>query len=178
MKATGIIRKIDDLGRVVIPMEIRKALRIHTGDPLEIYTSNDGEIIFKKYSAVNEMAENAAQVADIMYKLANCPVVIFDRDNVAAAAGVREKEFIGRRASPQLEDLMKNQKQYVLNEGGAEKFMPVEGVNKSAVACSPIISANDVIGAVAFLESGTKHVAATELQRSLIQASAQLLSLL
>ena len=77
MKATGIVRRIDDLGRVVIPKEIRRTMRIREGDPLEIYTSNDGEVIFKKYSPIGEMSEHAAQVADIMHRLAGCPVAIF-----------------------------------------------------------------------------------------------------
>ena len=72
MKATGIVRRIDDLGRVVIPKEIRRTMRIREGDPLEIYTSNDGEVIFKKYSPIGEMSEHAAQVADIMHRLADC----------------------------------------------------------------------------------------------------------
>ena len=105
MKATGIVRRIDDLGRVVIPKEIRRTMRIREGDPLEIYTSNDGEVIFKKYSAINEIGENAAQVAEIMHKLAGCPTVVFDRDHVVAVAGVPKKEFHERRVSPALEDL-------------------------------------------------------------------------
>ena len=88
MKATGIVRKIDDLGRVVIPKEIRRTMRIREGDPLEIYTNNDGEVIFKKYSAINEMYQNASQVCEIMHKLSGCPVIVFDRDHVVAVAGV------------------------------------------------------------------------------------------
>lgn len=75
MKATGIVRRIDDLGRVVIPKEIRRMMRIREGDPLEIYTNNDGEVIFKKYSPVGEMSESATQVAEIMHRLAGCPVL-------------------------------------------------------------------------------------------------------
>ena len=72
MKATGIVRRIDDLGRVVIPKEIRRTMRIREGDPLEIYTSSDGEVIFKKYSPIGEMGESAAQVAEIMHRLSGC----------------------------------------------------------------------------------------------------------
>ena len=93
MKATGIVRRIDDLGRVVIPKEIRRTMRIREGDPLEIYTNSEGEVIFKKYSAVSEMSENAGYVADIMHKIAGCPVIIFDKDHVVASAGVPRKEF-------------------------------------------------------------------------------------
>ena len=84
MKATGIFRRIDDLGIVVIPKEIRRTMRIREGDPLEIYTSNDGEVIFKKYSPINELSGGAMQVAEVIYKLGNSPVIIFDRDHVVA----------------------------------------------------------------------------------------------
>ena len=100
MKATGIVRRIDDLGRVVIPKEIRRTMRIREGDPLEIYTSNDGEVIFKKYSPIGEMSEHAAQVADIMHRLAGCPVAIFDRDHVVSVSGAAKKEWNARRVSP------------------------------------------------------------------------------
>ncbi|NLP25951.1 MAG: AbrB/MazE/SpoVT family DNA-binding domain-containing protein [Clostridiales bacterium] len=175
MKATGIVRRIDDLGRVVIPKEIRRTMRIREGDPLEIYTSNDGEVIFKKYSAINEMSDNATQVADIMYKLASCPVVVFDRDHVVAVAGFQRKEFLERRASAQLEDLMTNRKQHFATGDDDSRFVPVEGVDRAAVACQPIISSGDVIGAVAFMESDENTKTASEQQISLIQASVQFL---
>ena len=76
MKATGIVRRIDDLGRVVIPKEIRRTMRIREGDPLEIYTNPDGEVIFKKYSAINEMSEGAAQAAEVISKLGGAPAVV------------------------------------------------------------------------------------------------------
>lgn len=174
MKATGIVRRIDDLGRVVIPKEIRRTMRIREGDPLEIYTSNDGEVIFKKYSAINEMSQNATQVAEIMVKLAGCPVVIFDRDHVVAAAGVPRKEFSERRVAPSLEDLIESRKNFFRTEKGDNSVIPVEGIDRAAVACAPIISSGDVTGAVAFLDDGTGNIA-TELQTSLIQAAAQFL---
>lgn len=174
MKATGIVRRIDDLGRVVIPKEIRRTMRIREGDPLEIYTSNDGEVIFKKYSAINEMSQNAAQVAEIMFKLAGCPVVIFDRDHVVSVAGVSRKEFSERRVSSSLEDIIEGRRNYFRTEGSDNSVMPVEGIDRAAVACVPIISSGDVTGAVAFLDDGNGNTA-TELQTSLIQAAAQFL---
>ena len=93
MKATGIVRRIDDLGRVVIPKEIRRTMRIREGDPLEIYTNSEGEVIFRKYSAIGEMSENAGSVAEIMTKLAGCPVLIFDKDHVVASSGAPRREF-------------------------------------------------------------------------------------
>ena len=139
MKATGIVRRIDDLGRVVIPKEIRRTMRIREGDPLEIYTSSEGEVIFKKYSAIGEMAGNATQVADIMTKLSGCPVVVFDRDHVVAVAGAQKKEFNERRISQGLEDLLENRKTYVRKAADA-KLAPVEGIDRPALACAPILS--------------------------------------
>ena len=91
MKATGIVRRIDDLGRVVIPKEIRRTMRIREGDPLEIYTDREGEVIFKKYSPIGELAAFAAQYADTLYKVCSLSVVICDRDAVIACAGVPKR---------------------------------------------------------------------------------------
>ncbi len=175
MKATGIVRRIDDLGRVVIPKEIRRTMRIREGDPLEIYTNSDGEVIFKKYSAISEMSENASYVADIMYKIAGCPVVIFDKDHVVASAGVSKKEFAERRVTGQLEEIMESRGQYFCPEGSTNNFYPAEGIERTAIAAVPIITAGDITGAVAFLSS-EKNAEATDLQKSLINAAAQFLA--
>ena len=163
MKATGIVRRIDDLGRVVIPKEIRRTMRIHEGDPLEIYTSADGEVIFKKYSAINEMT-----------RLANCPTVVFDRDHVVAVAGVQKKEFSERRVSRALEEYLESRKNYIRSSSADAKVFPVEGVDQAALACSPILASGDVTGAVAFLAPNDSAVA-NEVQQNLIQAAAQFL---
>lgn len=145
---------------------------ISNGDPLEIYTSNDGEVIFKKYSAISEMSENASQVAEIMCKLAGCPVVIFDRDHVVAVSGVSKKEFNERRVSPLLEELMERRRNYFASVSDtANGFFPAEGVDKAALACMPILSSGDVTGAVAFMES-ENSTSVSELQKSLISAAA------
>ena len=115
MKATGIVRRIDDLGRVVIPKEIRRTLRIREGDPLEIFTSNDGEVIFKKYSPIGELSAFAAQYADILHKTSGKAVIVCDRDHVVAAAGVPKKELLERRVSPALEQLCDQRKSYILS---------------------------------------------------------------
>lgn len=148
---------------------------ISDGDPLEIYTNSDGEVIFKKYSAISEMSENAGYVADIMYKIAGCPVVIFDKDHVVATAGVPKKEFAERRVTGQLEELMENRGQYFCPNGESNNFFPAEGVERTAIAAIPIITAGDVSGAVAFL-STEKHTEANDLQKSLINAAAQFLA--
>lgn len=175
MKATGIVRRIDDLGRVVIPKEIRRTMRIREGDPLEIYTNSDGEVIFKKYSAIGEMSNNAVYVAEIMHKIAGCPVVIFDKDHVTASAGVPRKEFSERRVSAQLEEVMDSRGQYLCHNGETNSFYPAEGVERTAIAAVPIITAGDVSGAVAFMTT-EKCSEVTDLQKSLINASAQFLA--
>ena len=96
MKATGIVRRIDDLGRVVIPKEIRRTMRIREGDPLEIYTDADGEVIFKKYSQVGELSSLTAQYAEVLHKNTGLPVVITDRDRVISCAGVPKKETVAQ----------------------------------------------------------------------------------
>ena len=176
MKATGIVRRIDDLGRVVIPKEIRRTMRIREGDPLEIYTSTEGEVVFRKYSALGEMSENASQVAEIMQKLAGCPVIVFDRDHVIAVSGAQKREFSERRVSQDLEELMESRRAYYASSGGA-RMKPVEGISRTALACMPILTAGDVTGAVAFLDSAdpAKAGAPTDLQRSLITAASQFL---
>ncbi|MEG1062079.1 MAG: stage V sporulation T C-terminal domain-containing protein, partial [Oscillospiraceae bacterium] len=100
MKATGIVRRIDDLGRVVIPKEIRRTMRIREGDPLEIYTNSEGEVIFKKYSPIGEMASFAGQYADVLHKIAELPAIVCDRDHVIAVSGVPKKELLERRFTP------------------------------------------------------------------------------
>lgn len=146
---------------------------ISCGDPLEIYTSADGEVIFKKYSAIGEMANDASNVAEVMTKLAGCPVVVFDRDHVVAVAGAQKREFNERRVSQSLEEILENRKSY-LYKNGEQKILPVEGIDRPALACAPILSAGDVTGAVAFL-SPNGETPANEIHSHLIQAAAQFL---
>ncbi|MBE6847102.1 MAG: stage V sporulation protein T [Ruminococcus sp.] len=149
---------------------------ISDGDPLEIYTSADGEVIFRKYSALGEMSENAVQVAEIMQKLAGCPVLVFDRDHVVAVSGTQKKEFMERRISPELEDMMESRKGYHGKATESPRLRPVEGVARTALACLPILTAGDVTGAVAFLDPADRAAGApTDLQCSLISAAAQFL---
>ncbi len=114
MKATGIVRRIDDLGRVVIPKEIRRTMRIREGAPLEIYTDGEGEVIFKKYSPMGEMSPFAAQYAEVLVKGTAMPVLICDRDHCIAAAGISKKEMLERRVSPQFEELIEARMSYII----------------------------------------------------------------
>jgi len=150
MKATGIVRRIDDLGRVVIPKEIRRVLRIREGDPLEIFTEKDGEVIFKKYSPVGELSDFAAQICESLHKTTGAAAAICDRDTVIAAAGGNKRELLEKRISAQLERVMENRSVY----GAADKVtMPVtDGADTPCTAvAAPILSSGDVLGCVLFL---------------------------
>ena len=153
MKATGIVRRIDDLGRVVIPKEIRRTLRIREGDPLEIYTATDGEVIFKKYSPVGELSEFAGQYADVISRISSLPTLICDKDHVIAASGVSKREFLERRVSAVLENYMESRKSYAANQQNAGDIQPIEGIEHPASVIYPIISSGDVTGAVVMLSS-------------------------
>ncbi len=151
MKATGIVRRMDNLGRIVIPKEIRRTLRIREGDPLEIYTEASGEIIFKKYSAIGEISPFAAQYADVLSRALSMPVLISDRDYIVAVSGMPKREFMERRVTVYLEDLMKSRKYFSAYEDN-KKFIPVEGMDNEATVAFPIISGGDVSGSVIVLK--------------------------
>ena len=174
MKATGIVRRIDDLGRVVIPKEIRRTLRIREGDPLEIYTATDGEVIFKKYSPVGELSVFAAQYADVLSRISGLPTLICDRDHVIAAAGVSKREFLERRVTTTLEGYMENRRSFAAHQGDISPMLPVEGVENQAAVIYPIIAAGDVTGAVVMLQSDTVK-APSETEIKLAQSAAAFL---
>ena len=106
MKATGIVRRIDDLGRVVIPKEIRRTMRIRDGDPLEIFTDKEGGVIFKKYSLMGGLTDFAGQMCDTLSKTTGQIAVITDRDTCIAVAGLSKRELSDKRVSPELENIM------------------------------------------------------------------------
>ncbi len=156
MKATGIVRRIDDLGRVVIPKEIRRTMRIREGDPLEIYTDNNGGVIFKKYSPIGELSVFAAQYAEAMAKGSDAAVIICDRDHCVSAAGMSKKQVLERRVSAQLEDLMESRRTFILRPNEVNRLTPIEGVDREALVAAPIIAAGDIAGAVVMLKSDDK----------------------
>ena len=119
MKATGIVRRIDDLGRVVIPKEIRRTMRIREGDPLEIFTDKDGELIFKKYSPIGEISDFAAQICDSLKKSTEGIAAVCDRDSVIAIAGGAKRELMGRSISAKLSEIMDARSAYRHSVGGS-----------------------------------------------------------
>ncbi len=176
MKATGIVRRIDDLGRVVIPKEIRRTMRIREGDPLEIYTDREGEVIFKKYSPIGELSVFAAQYAETLYKTCNLSVVICDRDAVIASAGVSKKEYADRKLSEGLEDVIESRGMYVCRDESDRFSATVDGASHYVSCAMPIISEGDVVGCVASLsDAGSdtqKNGMTQEMEAKLIMTAA------
>ena len=178
MKATGIVRRIDDLGRVVIPKEIRRTMRIREGDPLEIYTDREGEVIFKKYSPIGELAGFAAQYAETLHKICSMAVVICDRDAVIASSGLSKKEYNDKPLSDELEEIIEGRGLYLYREGNTR--LPVIADNTSHfISCAmPIITEGDIVGCVASVadaSSGNAHEINAELESKLIQTAATFL---
>ena len=167
MKATGIVRRIDDLGRVVIPKEIRRTMRIREGDPLEIYTDTDGRVVFKKYSPMGELSEFAVQICDALHKTTGTIAAVCDRDTVIAVAGSGKRELLERRVSRELEELMAARGQYAADSC----TLPVaETDERYAVAvAAPILSEGDVLGCVLFV-AARGGAPAGDAERKLAQA--------
>lgn len=158
MKATGIVRRIDDLGRVVIPKEIRRTLRLREGTPLEIFTDREGEIILKKYSPMVELTAFATQYAEAMAQSTGLTVCITDRDQIIAVAGGPKKDLLQKNISKQLEHVI-NERETIVAGRDDKQFVQIamedmEGVTAQVV--TPIICEGDAIGAVALLSRETK----------------------
>lgn len=165
MKATGIIRRIDDLGRIVVPKEIRRTLRIREGDPLEIFTNHGGEIILKKYSPIGELSGFAKEYAEALAQVSGHIVVITDRDQVVSVSGGGKKELIGKNISKDLEELI-NERETLNTTQGNDKPIPV---TEDSPACQsgeiicPIISEGDIVGAVVIIgKDGKPDISETE----------------
>lgn len=173
MKATGIVRRIDDLGRVVIPKEIRRTLRIREGEPLEIYTERDGSVIFKKYSPMGEVGSVAEELAEAVGKTIGKPCVICDRDAVIAASGSPKREIHEKAISKAFEEMMNAREVYCAT---AEDSITVTEHDSFRVAVAvPIITEGDLTGCVALLSEADAD-AASEVDIKVAQAAAQFLS--
>ena len=167
MKATGIVRRIDDLGRVVIPKEIRRTMRIREGDPLEIYTDREGEVIFKKYSPIGELAQFASQYAETLHKTCGIAVVICDRDAVIACAGIPKREYTDRKISHEAEQIMEARQFYSGTDGSV---MLIDG-GLPISSMMPIITEGDITGCVASVKT-SEDGPAPDLEAKLIQTAA------
>ena len=155
MKATGIVRRIDDLGRVVVPKEIRRTLRIREGDPLEIFTAKKGEIILKKYSPMGELSNIVKDLCQAVAKVSQCNVVVCDRDTIIAVGNSQVKELHDMPISMDLKHLMEERVRYDVKEQKQKYYVGDNKVGEIALAY-PILSSGDVTGCVIFLEDSEK----------------------
>ena len=162
MKATGIVRRVDDLGRIVIPKEIRRTLRIREGDPLEIYTEKDGGVIFRKYSPMGELTDFSAQICETLGRSTSAPVAIADRDSIIAIHGVPRRELLEKPISAELEQLMESRQPYLRQMG--DKKLPVSAVTEkyAITAAAPILTGGDVMGCVLFFADGDQRCGEVE----------------
>lgn len=175
MKATGIVRRIDDLGRIVIPKEIRRTLRIREGDPLEIYTDKEGEVILKKYSPIGEMSEFAVQFAESLSKTSGHISCISDRDSIIAVSGASKKDFIEKTLSQDLEKIIEDKATLVIKSSDDKpiQILSDDDSNKryTSQVVVPIVSEGDPIGAVILL-STDPNARMGEVESKLAQSAA------
>lgn len=158
MKATGIVRRIDDLGRVVVPKEIRRTLRIREGDPLEIFTNREGGIILKKYSPIGELGALASEYVEAVAQVAKCTVCVADRDMIVAAAGVNKRDYIGQEIHPELIQCIERRENILATDADA-RFCRITANQTEVIseAVSTIVSEGDAIGAVLLLSKNPER---------------------
>ncbi len=162
MKATGVVRRIDDLGRIVIPKEIRRTLRMREGDPLEIFTGQNGEVIFKKYSIMSELSEYSQNYADNLYKVSGLQCVVYDNDKIIAYTGSGKKEIIGMSMPTEIDEMLKQRTSYFKQFATEKNIRPFQRSEQCIVGATPIISQGDGIGVIALLGGDNDTVSDTQ----------------
>ena len=175
MKATGIVRRIDDLGRVVIPKEIRRTMRIRDGEPLEIFTNNEGEVVFKKFSPIGEVGVFTSQYAEAINKSSGIPVAICDKDNVIAVSGLSKKDYLEKPISGSLSGILDSRQTYTASKDDINVPSLVEGTESKVSFLSPIVADGSVIGAVMSIKK-TENAVPDDTEKKLISAGAIFLS--
>ncbi|HLR72369.1 MAG TPA: stage V sporulation protein T [Pseudogracilibacillus sp.] len=172
MKATGIVRRIDDLGRVVIPKEIRRTLRIREGDPLEIFVAREGEVILKKYSPINELGHFATEYADALFDSIHLPVFICDRDEVIAVSGESKKDYLNKSIGSHIEEAIENRSNILETENSTVEIIRGNEEEVAAYTISAIIANGDPIGCVLIL---SKESAISEIEQKVAETAANFL---
>jgi stage V sporulation protein T len=175
LKATGIVRRIDDLGRVVIPKEIRRTLRIREGDPLEIFVDREGEVILKKYSPIAELSDFAQEYATSLAESTGHVAIITDRDVVVAAAGGSKKQWVEKDVHPAIEKSMANRKTLTMPKAGEAAPANDEVWDFSSWVIAPIIAEGDPIGTV-ILGSREPGVKLGQMEEKLVETAAGFLA--
>ncbi|BAU26190.1 AbrB family transcriptional regulator (stage V sporulation protein T) [Aneurinibacillus soli] len=175
MKATGIVRRIDDLGRVVIPKEIRRTLRIREGDPLEIFVDRDGEVILKKYSPIGELGDFAKEYADSLFESTNHITLISDRDTIIAVSGASKKEYMDKPVGEIIESCMEDRKVTLQTNAGEYEIIRDNEDPYTSYVIAPIIAGGDPIGAVILLTK-EEQVKMADLEVKLAETAAGFLA--
>ena len=165
MKATGIVRRIEDLGRVVIPKEIRRTQHIRQGDPLEIYVGGEGQVIFKKYSPLGELNDCAGLYAEVLAKSLSATALVCDRERILAAAGPGKRDYQDKPVSQPLERLMEQRAPYRHSGRAEDCLFPCQGADRHLLAVAPILSGGDIAGAVAVLSADKNARPSAEVER-------------
>lgn len=175
MKATGIVRRIDDLGRVVIPKEIRRTFRLREGDPLEIFISSSEEVILKKYSPVGDIISYINGYAKTLYNVINLPIVICDNDQIISCAGISKKEVLQRRITRDMEEILSNRK-IIYSTKINQNIKVIEGKEYNIIACVPIIISYDVCGAIIIMREGNISSQKSDIYDKLLQTAVGFIS--
>lgn len=175
MKATGIVRRIDDLGRVVIPKEIRRTLRIREGDPLEIFVDREGEVILKKYSPIGELGDFAKEYADSLYESLGHTTFITDRDSIIAVSGASKKEYLEKGIGDIVETSMNERKTMMEANKGTYEICKDQAEEYTSYCVSPIVAGGDPIGSV-IMVSQKDGVKMGDLEEKLAETAAAFLA--
>ena len=175
MKATGIVRKIDDLGRIVIPKEIRRTMRIREGDPLEIFTEKDGTVLFKKYSQIGEISSFSDHYAEAISNTTGFATAITDKDTVISVSGIPKKEIVGKSISDELSEILDDRMTYgYMDDEEAVPLIDSSENYKISIAC-PVVCQGEAIGSVViFFNNDVQKLGETE--EKIAQTSATVLS--
>lgn len=173
MKATGIVRRIDDLGRVVIPKEIRRTLRIREGDPLEIFVAREGEVILKKYSPISELGHFATEYAEALYDSLHFPVFICDRDEVIAVSGESKKDYLNKSIGADLEETIESRTNELVSDKKTVEIIRGNEEELESYTVSTIIANGDPIGCVVVISKDGERL--TEVEQKVAETAANFL---
>ena len=158
MKATGIVRRIDELGRIVIPKEIRRTLRIRESDPMEIFTNHEGGIVLKKYSPIGELGDTAQEYVESVANVAKCTVCVADRDRIVAAAGPQSRQYMGKELADPIKECIQQRATALYADGKGKMCRLIEEADPEPnQAVSTIVCEGDAIGAVILLSDDNGH---------------------
>lgn len=177
MRATGIVRRIDELGRVVIPKEIRRTLRIREGDPLEIFTDHDGEVVLKKYSPIGEISAIAKDYTDSLYRTLGHIALICDRDAMVSSSGAAKREYVEKALSPEVDQILQGRQLTVLNLSDGARMIPLTNddhqENYTAEIVAPILADGEIIGGL-ILVSREAGMTMSDVDRKVAETTANI----